>query len=370
MQPEGTKFSGFIYYKMTNDRRTFLTGAKDYILIAFGLLLYAVGFTALILPYGIVMGGLTGVGTLVYFASDRFIPVAVTSYACNLTLLTIAYRIVGKQFVLKTLYGATLAALFIGIFQPVFMSLSHPLILDRPMSIILGGILCGLGVGITFIHNGSSGGTDIVAAMVSKKSNVSVGRTMIYVDMTIVSLSILLPFDGSFTERLEARVPVIVYGLLITYLIAFITDMLINTNRQATQFIIFSHRWREIADAVNREAHRGVTILDGMGWYSKQQVRIVMVWCRKIESVTIFRIIKSIDPEAFITQTMTNGVYGKGFDTMKIKVKRRPQTPPPAQPEGSFSLSDLENPATGDMSHLHPHLPEHRNETETGDAVR
>lgn len=340
----------------TNSR--ILNGAKDYFFIAFGLLLYAVGFTALILPYEVVMGGLTGVGTLVFFASGKLIPVAVTGYVCNLTLLAIAYRIVGKHFVLKTLYGATLAALFIGIFQPVFMSLSHPLIQDRPMSIILGGIMCGLGVGITFIHNGSSGGTDIVAAMVSKKSNVSVGRTMICVDMTIVSLSLFLPFPGSFAERLEARVPIIVYGLLITYLTAFITDMLINTNRQATQFIIFSPRWREIADAVNKEAHRGVTIIDGMGWYSKQQVKIVMVWCRKIESVTIFRIIKSIDPGAFITQTMTNGVYGKGFDQMKVKLKKHPKREERGVTmvdEGHFSLSDLENP---DVNGLHQVLPQ------------
>lgn len=329
---------------MPTINRTFLTGARDYILIAFGLMLYALGFTALILPYGIVMGGLTGVGTLVYFATSGLIPVAVTSYVCNLSLLALSYRIVGRQFVVKTFYGATLAALFIGIFQPIFMTMAHPIILDRPMSIILGGILCGIGIGITFIHNGSSGGTDIVAAMVSKKSNVSVGRTMIYVDMTIVSLSLFLPFEGTFAERLEVRVPVIVYGLLITYLIAFITDMQINTNRQATQFIIFSHQWREISEAVNKEAHRGVTIIDGMGFYSKQPVKIVMVWCRKIESVTIFRIIKSIDPEAFITQTMTNGVYGKGFDKMKVKAKPRHPHPVISHEDHEFTLSDLENP--------------------------
>lgn len=332
---------------MTKRPTATFTGVKDYFFIAFGLVLYALGFCAFILPYDVVMGGLTGVGTLVYFASNKFIPVAVTSYVCNLSLLALAFRIVGKQFVLKTLYGASLAALFIGIFQPIFLDLGQPLIQDRLTSIILGGIMCGLGVGTTFIHNGSSGGTDIVAAMVSKKSNVSVGRTIIFVDMTIVSLSLLLPFEGTITERLQERVPIIVYGLLVTYLNAFITDMLINTNRQATQFIIFSHHWKEIADAVNREAHRGVTIMDGMGWYSKQQIKIVMVWCRKIESVTIFRIIKSIDPEAFITQTMTNGVYGKGFDTMKVKLKNKPkpQPLPDSDHDASISISDLENPA-------------------------
>ena len=150
------------------------------------------------------------------------------------------------------------------------MSLDHPIIADMSMSAILGGILCGTGIGTVFVHNGSSGGTDIVAAMVSKLSNVSVGRTMIYTDMLIVLSSIFLPFEGTFQERLDTRVPLIVYGLVVTFVIAYMTDMIINTNRQATQFIIFSHKWKEIADRVNKEAQRGVTVLDGTGWYSKK----------------------------------------------------------------------------------------------------
>ena len=298
------------------------TGLKDYLFIIFGLWLYGLGFTAFILPHEIVIGGLTGVGTLVYFGSNGLIPVAVTQYVCNLLLLAFAYKIVGRTFVLRTVFGATVIALSIGIFESIFMSLSQPLIPDVSMSAILGAILCGLGIGITFVHNGSSGGTDIVAAMVSKKSNVSIGRTMIFTDMAIVCLSIFLPFDGDFEARITARVPVIVYGLVVTFIVAYITDMIINTNRQATQFIIFSQKWAEIADKVNQEAHRGVTVIDGEGWYSKQPVKVLMVWCRKIESVTIFRIVKSVDEKAFITQANVNGVYGQGFDTMKVKLKK------------------------------------------------
>lgn len=299
-----------------------MTGLKDYIFIIFGLTLYAVGFSAFILPHKIVIGGLSGVGTLVYFATDGLISVAVTQYACNLLLLSIAFKIVGKTFVLRTIFGATVLSLGIGVFENLFMGLGHPLIADISMSAILGAILCGTGIGIVFVHNGSSGGTDIVAAMVSKISNVSIGRTMIYTDMLIVMSSIFLPYDGPFNERLEARVPLIVYGLVVTFIIAYMTDMIINTNRQATQFVIFSTKWAEIADRVNKEAQRGVTVLDGIGWYTKQPVKVLMVWCRKIESVTIFRIVKSIDEHAFISQANVNGVYGKGFDTMKIKIKK------------------------------------------------
>ena len=295
--------------------------ARDYILIVIGLVVYALGFTAFILPHQIVIGGVAGVGTLIYFGTGGMIPVAVSQYGINLLLLAMAYKVVGRSFVLRTIFGATVISLAIGVFEGYFMA-HPPLIPDISMSVILGAILSGVGVGTIFIHNGSSGGTDIVAAMVSKVSNVSIGRTMIFVDMSIVLCSLFLPFDGDFEARIQARVPTIVYGWVVTFIIAYLTDMIINTNRQASQFFIFSTKWKEIADAINREAHRGVTVLDGMGWYTKHEIKVLMVWCRKIESVTIFRIVKSIDEDAFITQTNSNGVYGKGFEKMKVKVKK------------------------------------------------
>lgn len=306
---------------MLFNKNNLFTNIKDYLFIILGLLLYGFGFTAFILPHEIVIGGLSGVGTLVYFATNGLIPVAATQYACNLILLGFAFKLVGKTFVMRTIFGATVISLSIGIFEFIFGRLSQPLIADISMSAILGAILCGIGVGLCFVHNGSSGGTDIVAAMVSKFSNVSIGRTMIFCDMIIVSLSIFLPFEGDLQQRIENRVPLIVYGWVVTFIVAYMTDMVINTNRQATQFIIFSTKWEEIADQINMEAHRGVTVMDGEGWYTKHPVKILMVWCRKIESVTIFRIVKSVDENAFITQANVNGVYGKGFDTMKVKIK-------------------------------------------------
>ena len=299
-----------------------LKEGRDYVLIIFGLTLYAVGFTGFILPHGIVIGGLSGVGSLVYFATDKLIRVSVTQYACNLLLLAVAYKIVGRKFVTRTIFGATVLSLAIGVFESFFTSIGHPLIEELSMSAILGGILCGVGIGMVFVHNGSSGGTDIIAAMVSKVSNATIGRTMIYCDMLIVTSSVFLPYDGTIEERLNARVPMIVYGWVVTFVISYMCDMIINTNRQATQFIIFSSKWAEIADKINSEAHRGATVIDGMGWYTKHPVKMLMVFCRKIESVQIFRIVKAIDEHAFITQTNVNGVYGEGFDKMIVKIKK------------------------------------------------
>jgi uncharacterized membrane-anchored protein YitT (DUF2179 family) len=299
-----------------------MVNVKDYIMITLGLALYAVGFTIFILPHHIVIGGFTGLGTLVNFATRGLIPVAVTIYTLNVLLLICGFKLLGKQFVLRTIFGATLAALSIGCLEGYFTS--HPPIMeDVGMSVILGGILCGMGIGMVFVHNGSSGGTDIVAALVNRVSNVSIGRTMMITDMIIVASSLLLPFEGDFEARVQARVPMMIYGWIVTCIISYMTDQLINTNRQAKQFMIISDHWKDIATAVNNDAHRGVTVMDGEGWYSHQDVKILLVWCRKIESVTIFRIVKSIDPLAIITQSNVSGVYGKGFDQMRVKLKRK-----------------------------------------------
>lgn len=284
----------------------FWRSARDYFFITFGMALYAFGFCGFILPEKVVIGGVAGVGTIVYFTLG--IPVAITQYALNLLLLAIAYKIVGKKFVLGTIFGCTMMAVFVGLFQPLFAAgfTNQPII-----NIVIGGILAGFGVGITFTHNGSSGGTDIIAAMVSKYTNVSVGRTMLYVDVTIISSSYLI-FHS---------VDTVVFGFVVLFVTSYVVDLIINTNRQAVQFTIFSTKWEEIATAINNEAKRGCTVLSGMGWYSKKEVKILLVMCRKIESVTISRIIKSIDPNAFTTQANVNGVYGQGFDELKVRMK-------------------------------------------------
>lgn len=292
---------------MSLDKINLWRTTRDYIFITLGMAIYALGFCAFILPQKVVIGGVAGLGTIAYFTLG--VPVAVAQYALNLMLLAIAYRVVGKKFVLGTIFGATMISVWVGIFQPIFEGVR---ITDEPfMNIVIGGILAGIGVGVAFTHNGSSGGTDIVAAMVSKHTNVSVGRTMLYTDFFIISSSYFI----------FHKLDLVVYGFIVLALTSYTADMIINTNRQAVQFTIFSKKWQEIATAINNEAKRGCTVLTGMGWYSKQEVKVLLVMCRKIEAVTISRIIKSIDPLAFTTQANVNGVYGKGFDELKVKMK-------------------------------------------------
>lgn len=296
--------------------------AKDYIIIAFGLSLYAFAFSAFIAPENVVIGGMAGLGQVIYFLTDKLfgygLPIAISIYALNILLLAIAWKTVSRTFVVRTIFGVTIIALMIGILQPLFKA---PIVQQETfMNVIIGGVLCGIGIGLAFVHNGSSGGVDIIAAMVSKHSNISIGRTMQICDFCIVTSSLLLPRP----EGQEIASPV--YGYIVLLIVPFMADMMINTNRQSVQFTIFSQRWQEIATAVNNEAHRGCTVLTGMGWYSKQEVKILLVVCRKYEAMTVYRIIKSIDNDAFITQANVNGVYGKGFDELKLKMKHPHET--------------------------------------------
>lgn len=281
--------------------------SRDYVMIVLALCLFGFAFSAFILPEKVVMGGVTGIGTIAYFITGKTYMIGVTQYAINLVLLAFAYFIVGKQFVVKTIFGATVVSAVVTIMPPFF---DGPLVPGQPfMNVCLGSILTGIALGLVFIHNGSTGGTDIVATMVAKRTNVTIGRTMLYVDFAIISSSYIFTHD----------VAKVLYGFVNLIIVTYMVDMIINTNRQAIQFLIISPYWERIATAVNQHARRGVTVMDGMGWYTKHDIKILLIVCRKIESVTIFRIVKSIDQRAFITQANVNGVYGQGFDELKYK---------------------------------------------------
>lgn len=283
---------------------------KDCLMIVLGLILYAVGFCGFVLPKGIVIGGLAGIASLIYFQFG--VPVAISFYALNIILLAIAYRLVGLQFVLKTIFGATFLSFFLGIAQPLFEA--YPVVLEETfLDCVIGAVLCGTGVGIAFTHNGSTGGTDIVAAMVSKYRQISVGRMILYVDMIIISSSYLLYHD---LDR-------VIYGFVVLVFLSYMTDQVVNNNRQAIQFTIISKQWDKIATVVNKEMHRGCTVLEGTGWYTKQEVKMLIIFCRKMEALQVYRIIKELDPKAFVSQGNVNTVYGEGFDQNRVKSRKR-----------------------------------------------
>lgn len=279
---------------------------KEYITILIGLALYALGWTGFLLPHGITTGGVTGVGALIYFAKG--IPVAATYLAINLVLLFFSIRLFGWRFCLKTIFGVCLLTIFLSVSQGL---IKKPLLIAEPfMACVVGGVLTGCGIGIVFSANGSTGGTDIIAMIINKyRSNITLGRGILYSDLIIISSSYII-FQS---------VEKIIFGLTTLAISSFFIDFVINGVRQSVQFFIFSREYEEIARRINNEVHRGVTVIDGIGWYSKEPVKVLVVIARKNESVKIFRIVKQEDPQAFVSQSSVIGVYGRGFDIIKSK---------------------------------------------------
>ena len=279
---------------------------KDYFFISLGILLYAIGFNAFILPERVVMGGMTGVSSLLYYAFN--LPPGIMLWIMNVALLILAYKALSKQFVIRTIVGVTIMSFFIDALRPLFIA--NPIITageDKFMHVLIGGMMGGAGLGIVFSHNGSTGGTDILVALLGKYTRMSFGRAMQMIDMCIISSSYFL-FHS--TE-------LVVYGLCFTFVAAYVCDYVINGTRQTVQFLIISKKYDEIADIVNKRMHSGVTVIQGMGWFKKSDVKLLIILTRKYESQEVFNTIKRIDPNAMVSQSFCQGVFGEGFDKIK-----------------------------------------------------
>lgn len=279
---------------------------KDLLVICIGILSYSVGFTAFVLPEEVVMGGASGISALLFYAFK--IPPGISIWVINISMLLIALRALNKQFVVRTIIGVSILGALIGAFQPVFEA--FPVITageDKFMHVLIGGTLCGAGLGLVYSHNGSTGGTDILIAMLNKYFRMSFGRAMQFIDTSIICSSYFL-FHSTET---------IVYGIAFTITASYVCDYVVNGTRQTMQFIIISKEFDKIADVINNKIHRGVTVIPGKGWYSKHEVDILIVLARKYEAHDILNTVKFIDPEAMVSQTFCHGVFGEGFDKMK-----------------------------------------------------
>lgn len=289
--------------------------AKDYLFITLGLCLYAVGWTVFLLPYEIVSGGVTGVSAIIYYATG--LPIAYSYFTINVLLLLMALKILGFKFMTKTIYAIFVASLLLMAARPLVMDGNGNMIQilgpgQEFMSIIIGCSLIGLSLAIVFLNNGSTGGTDIIAACVNKYRPISLGRVLIVVDLVIICSSLFVFHDPKK----------LVFGLCTLIVCDFMVDYVMNARRESVQFLIFSKKYKEVADALGKAVNRGITLFNGQGWYTGDDTKVICLVTKRRESVNVFRIIKVVDPDAFVSQSSVIGVYGKGFDTIKVKVNK------------------------------------------------
>ena len=259
-------------------RQNIFREMRDYLMIALGMIMYGIGWTVFLLPNDITTGGVPGIASLVYFATG--LPVQYVYFGINFLLLLLAIRILGWKFSIKTIFA-------------VFTLTSF----------------CGGGIGIAFSSNGSTGGTDIIAAIINKYRDITLGRVMLFCDLIIISSSYFVLKDW---EK-------VVYGYVTLYICSFVLDQVVNSARQSVQFFIISEKYEEIARHINVYPHRGATVINASGFYTGKEIKMLFVLAKKRESTIIFRLIKDIDPNAFVSQSQVIGVYGEGFDKIKVK---------------------------------------------------
>lgn len=288
---------------------------KDYVFVTLGTAMYAFAWAIFLLPYEIVSGGVTGLSAIIFYATK--IPIEYSYFTINAILLLIALKILGLKFMTKTIYAIFMLSFFLKVGQMLviddkgnFIQLLGPG--QDFMSLLIACSMIGTGLAIVFLHNGSTGGTDIIAACVNKYKPISLGRVLIAVDLCIIGSSIFI-----FQDYRK-----LVFGLCTMVIMNFVLDYVMNARRESVQFLIFSKRYKEVAEALTKEVRHGITLLDGQGYYTGDDVKVICLITKKRESVTVFRTIKMVDPKAFVSQSAVIGVYGEGFDTIKVKLKK------------------------------------------------
>lgn len=280
--------------------------AKDYVMIALGMILYGIGWTVFLLPNDITTGGVPGIASIVYFAIG--LPVQYVYFAINFILLLLAIRILGWKFSIKTIFAVFTLTFFLSVIQQVTQGIT--LLHDQPfMACVIGASFCGSGIGIAFSSNGSTGGTDIIAAIINKYRDITLGKVMLICDLIIISSSYFVLKDW---EK-------VVYGYVTLYICSFVLDQVVNSARQSVQFFIISDKYEEIGKRINVYPHRGVTVINASGFYTGKEIKMLFILAKKRESGIIFHLIKEIDPNAFVSQSAVIGVYGEGFDRIKGK---------------------------------------------------
>ena len=322
-------------------KKTFWTVAKEWALVTLGILIYVTGWSLFLMPNNLVGGGVSGISSMIQYATGGAIQMGYSYFVLNAILIIAAIVVIGMGFGAKTIYAIILASIglrFLPDLLPLEIVQTLALQNGKLMSTLCGGLMAGIGIGMSISNGGSTGGTDIIAIIYTKYRNVSPGKVILYLDFVIILSSLFVPSivpdldpetgkqllgaDGQPLTHLmpfAEKVTTAVYGLILVTVNGRVIDMYLSGSQQSIQLFILSKHYQEIADAITRDLHRGVTVLSGKGWYTQEPAEVLMVMTRKTDLNLFLRHIKAIDPNAFLSVSSVNGVYGRGFDTIKGK---------------------------------------------------
>ena len=322
-------------------KQSFWVQLKEWALVTLGILIYVGGWSLFLVPNNLVGGGVSGISSIIQYATGGKIQMGYTYFVLNAILLAAAVIVIGMGFGAKTIYAIILASLglrFLPGLIPTEIIQSLALQNGKLMSVLCGGLMAGIGIGMSISNGGSTGGTDIIALIYTKYRNVSPGKVILYIDFIIILSSLFIPSivpdldpqtgrqlygaDGEPLSHLmpfAEKVTTVIYGLILVTVCGKVIDSYLSGSQQSVQLFILSKHYQEIADSITHDLHRGVTVLDGKGWYTQTPTEVLMVITRKTDVNLLLKYIKAIDPEAFLSVSSVNGVYGRGFEAIKGK---------------------------------------------------
>ena len=322
-------------------KKTFWTIVREWALVTLGILIYVTGWALFLMPNNLVGGGVSGISSMIQYATGGAVQMGYSYFVLNAVLLIAAVVVIGMGFGAKTIYAIILASIglrFLPDLIPADIIQTLALQNGKLMSTLCGGLMAGIGIGMSISNGGSTGGTDIIALIWTKYRNVSPGKVILYLDFVIILSSLLVPSfvpdidpatgkqilgaDGQPLTHLmpfSEKVTTVIYGLILVTVNGRVIDSYLSGSQQSVQLFILSKHYAEIADSITHDLHRGVTVLDGKGWYTQEATEVLMVITRKTDLNLLLRYIKAIDPDAFLSVSSVNGVYGRGFDTIKGK---------------------------------------------------
>ena len=301
--------------------KSVFTVIKEWSLVTLGILLYVLAWAVFLLPNNLVGGGVSGISSMIQYATNGTIQMGYSYFVLNAILIIAAVVVLGMGFGAKTLYAIVLASVALRFLPGLIPAdIIQHLALDngKLLSVLMGGLMAGIGIGMSISNGGSTGGTDIIALIWTKYHNVSPGKVILFLDFVIILSSLIVPsyVDGEPMPIYE-KVTTVLYGLILVTVNSNVLDLYISGSKQSVQLFILSKEYEKIADCITQDLHRGVTVLDGKGWYTKQDMKVLLVVTRKADLNLLLRYIKGIDSHAFLSVSSVNGVYGKGFDTIK-----------------------------------------------------
>ena len=322
-------------------KKSFWTVVKEWALVTLGILIYVTGWALFLMPNNLVGGGVSGISSMIQYATGGAIQMGYSYFVLNAILIILAMVVIGMGFGAKTIYAIILASVglrFLPDLIPTEIIQTLALQNGKLMSTLCGGVMAGIGIGMSISNGGSTGGTDIIALIYTKYRNVSPGKVILYIDFVIILSSLLIPSivpdldpatgkqligpDGEPLTHLmpfSEKVTTVIYGLILVTVNGRVIDSYLSGSQQSVQLFILSKHYAEIADSITHDLHRGVTVLDGKGWYTKEPAEVLMVITRKTDVNLFLRQIKAIDPNAFLSVSSVNGVYGRGFEAIKGK---------------------------------------------------